>query len=204
MGEIREDQKAKLYFKTENNSEQELDCLIKSIQKDRLSLKFPKEMLEYAKYLEEGNEVPVKIFTPSGVRMFTSMILNSPLESEFVIEYVEDNIKVQRREYLRINIETKVVIKRLNSESITVNTLDIGGGGIRFFYEGELSPGEVVDCNLYLPFQMSSIKARGNILDKPHLNKNEHVVIFSKILESDRDKIIKKCFEVQAQHHKAI
>jgi len=204
MSEIREDQKAKLSFKLGDNFEQELECLVKDVQNDRLLLKFPKEMLKYAKYLEEGKEVPVKIFTPMGVKMFSAMILDSPLSPDFVIEYVEDSIQIQRREYSRVTLETKVIIERLEDVNIVTHTIDISGGGIRFFYEGSFSPDELINCRLYLPFQMTSIQSKGHIINKPHLNKNEHVVLFNKIIESDRAKIIKKCFEVEAQRYKTI
>lgn len=198
MGVIREDQKAKLVFKLGDKSERELDCFVKDIQKDRLSLAFPKEALSYAEYLQEGNEVPVKIFTPSGIRVFDAMILNSPLEQDFVIEYVEDSIQIQRRAYARVKLETKLIVERSNGQNIITYTHDIGGGGLRFHYEGDFFPNEQVKCRLYLPKQMTSIVAMGEILKKPHLLKNEFIVLFTDIRESDRDRIIKKCFEVEA------
>lgn len=202
MGEIREDQKAKLSFKLADDSEYELECFIKDIHADRLSLTFPKELISYAKHLEEGDEVPVKIYTPAGIRMYNAMILDSPVDSEFVIEYVEDNIQVQRREFIRGTLETKIIIERRISENIVTHTIDIGGGGIRFFYEGEFYPNEDVSCRLYLPFQMSSIKTQGNIINSPHLPPNEHVILFHKITNSDRSKIIQKCFELQTAAYK--
>lgn len=202
MGAIREDQKAKLSFIMADNSEKELDCLIKNIYNDRLSLTFPKETLSYAQYLQEGNEVPVKIFTPSGIRMFDAMILNSPLESEFVIEYVEDSIQIQRREYSRCHLETKIIIERKEADNLVTHTLDIGGGGIRFFFEGNFSQNEEVGCRLYLPLQVASIVARGHIVTKPHLLPGQHILLFDKISEVDRDRIVKKCFELEAQNYK--
>lgn len=198
MGEIREGQKAKLSFKMADNSEKEFDCFIKEIQKDRLSLDFSQEILSYAQYLEEGTELPVKIFTPSGIKLFDSIILNSPLESEFTIEYTENSIQIQRRAYTRVDLKTKVIIERTERTNVVTHTIDISGGGLRFFYEGDFEPKERVKFLLYLPFEAHSVQAEGIIINNEHLQKNEHILYFTEIKERERDRIIKKCFEIEA------
>jgi len=204
MGEIREQQKAKLSFKMPDNSEKEFDCQIKEVQNDRLLLEFPKEMLNYAQYLEEGSEMPVRIFTPTGVKMFDTIVLNSPLESDFVIEYVEDAIKVQRREYQRVNLETKLIIERPEKLNLVVKTIDMSGGGLRFYSEAEFENNESVEVLLYLPYELHSVKAQGIILNQAHLAQNEHVLLFTKIDEKSRDKIIQRCLKIQFDEYRII
>ena len=199
MSEIKENQQIKLFFKTADGSEKELDCTINKLYSDRLSINFPRETINYVDYLKEGDELNVKIFTPSGIKMFDAIILNSPLEADFVIEFVEDYIDIQRRKYLRADLKTKVIIQRADNENIVTTTLDIGGGGIRFFYEGPITHREKSSCFLYLPMYLHSITASGIILKDEHLNADEYVMVFTKIEERDRDKIIKKCIEVQSQ-----
>lgn len=197
MGEIRENQQTKLFFKTADGSQKELNCSIKNIYKDRISLNFPQEAMYYLDYLDEGNEVSVKIFTPFGIRAFDAIILNSPQESDFIIEFIENYIEIQRRKYLRADLRTKIIIQKSENNVVT-HTLDIGGGGVRFFYEGEFQYQENVNCMLYLPMYLNSIKASGIIIKDPNLSKNEYVLVFTKIDEDERDKIIKKCFELDA------
>lgn len=201
MGEVREDQKAKIIFHTETEKK-ELDCNVQNVYSDRISLLLPKGTLNFATFLEEGTEIGVKIFTPSGVRIFNSIILDSPLEPEFVVEYIEDTIQVQRREFSRTNVKTKFIIEKTSGDSIVTYTLDIGGGGVRFFHEGTFLPNQLLNVRLYLPQKMSSLVIQGKILDNPHLPTNEHVLLFTKINENDRDKIIKKCFEIEASLYK--
>lgn len=198
MSEIKENQQVKLSFKTADGSEKDLDCSIKNIYKDRLSLNFPKEIIYYKDYLQEGDEVRAEIYTPTGIKMFEAIILNSPLEYDFVIEFVENFIEIQRRKYLRADLKTKVIIERPEKGNIVTSTLDIGGGGIRFLYEGVFEEKEKVNCLLYLPMYLNSIKASGIIIQDKHLEKNEHVMVFTKIDEKERDKIIKKCLELQS------
>lgn len=204
MGEIRENQKTKLLFKTEDGSEKELDCSVKKFDKDRISLNYPYDAMDYVDYLQEGDEVTVKIFTPLGVRIFDAVVLDSPLEPEFVVEYVENSTNIQRRSYPRINLKTKVIIEREENDNIVTHTIDISGGGIRFFYEGKIYPGEEVGVLLYLPYMIRSVQAIGVIMKNDNLPKNEYVLLFTEISERERDKIIKQCFEIQTTKNPVI
>lgn len=197
MGEIREDQKVKLFIKLADDSEKELDCRIKEVQKDRLVLDFPKEALEYSNYLEEGCEVPVRLFTTSGVRVFDSIVLNSPLEPEFVIEFAEEQEEIQRREYLRVNATAKIILTKGKDVCNVTNTLDISGGGAKFISLETFEPDEEVNFMLYLPNEVRSIMGKGKILSNSNGSKNEYVIVFTEIKETDRDRIIKACFEFQ-------
>ena len=202
MGEIREGQKAKLIYKMIDDSQREVDCFIKEVHRDRLSLDYPAEVIDYLEYFSEGEELLVKIFTPSGVKVFDAVIINSPLERDFVIEYVDNPIKIQRRAYLRMAAETKVIIERTDADNIVTKTTDIGGGGVRFSYGGSFFPNESVGCLLYLPLEVYSVRAKGVIIKPLHLTADEHVLQFTEIDERDRDRIMKKCFELEAAKYK--
>lgn len=198
MGIIKENQQLKLFFKVADGSEQGLECSVKHIYKDRISLTFPAETMYYVDFLQEGDEVNVKIFTPGGIKMFDAIILNSPLEYEFTIEFVENFIEIQRRKYLRAPLKTKIIIERSEETNLVTKTIDIGGGGVRFLYEGSFKHNETVKCLLYLPMYLNSIKATGIIIHEGSLKQNEHVMVFTKIEEKERDKIIKKCIELDS------
>lgn len=202
MGDIKVDQKAKISFKMDEDSEKEFECRVKEVQKDRLSLEFPKEILEFADYLEEGSELPIKIFTPTGVNMFDTIVINSPLEDDFVIEYVENSTKIQRREYSRVPIDAKVIISRADKVNIVTRTIDISGGGIRFFSKDRFVPGEQAGIFLYLPYEPSSIRGEGVIIYKEYPVENEYVLLFTNIDEKERERIIKKCFKMQLDEQK--
>lgn len=205
MGVIRENQQTKLLFNTADGSEKELNCSVKKVYNDRISLNFPRETEKYVDCLQEGDDVHVKIFTPAGIKMYDAIILDSPLEGEFTIEFVEDYIKeIQRRKYLRADLNTKVIIERGEKGNIVTHTFDIGGGGLRFYSKVPLNQNENLSCLLYLPKQIHSIKARGIILKDVNLKPEEYVMMYTKIDERDRDKIIKQCLEIEAEQYKEI
>lgn len=199
MGEIKKDQKVKLLLAMADGSQKEVDCQTKEVYSDRISLTTPTDVLENAEYLDEGEEFVVKIFTPTGVKIFDTIVLDSPHEEEFIIEYAEIASEVQRREYVRVPIQVKIVVQREgNSKGVIASTLDVSGGGLRFTYDNELTPGEEVLVTLYFP-EMKIIQVKGIVIHNDFLPENVYVLAFTEINEMDRDRIIKKCFEEQAK-----
>lgn len=196
MGEIRKGQKVKLLVNTEEGLKKEFDCFIKGVYEDRLSLDFPQELLEYSDYLEEGEDIPVKIFTPLGVKSFNAAILDSPYEEDFTIEYVESTNDLQRREYVRVPFTAKVFIETQDKRTVIAYTMDISGGGLKFLSEEEFEPQEQVKITIYMPDDRS-LQVKGVIIPNQYIPVNEHVLSFTEINEKDRDRIIKKCFEIQ-------
>ena len=198
MGEIRKNQQVKLIFKTVDGSEIELDCKVNNFDHDRVYLDFSEELLEYSDYLQEGDEIKVKIFTPLGIKVFDALVINSPLENEFVIEYVENSVQIQRREFLRVPFALKMVIQGIGRKNVAVNTIDLSGGGARFFSNEKFYVEETVKSTIYLPDERA-VKADGFITTNEGLPKGQFVLTFTQIDEKERNRIIKKCFEVQLE-----
>lgn len=196
MGEIKENQQVKLFCKMVDGSEKELTFKIKSFNGDRIALNPLTSLDGYMDYLQEGEEIKTQIFTPLGVQVFNAMILNSPSEPEFVIEYIENSVKIQRREYLRMPLKIKIVIERNNREVIVTQTVDLSGGGARFLHNGDFDQNEVFKLSLYIPDERL-IQAKGIILPNEKLPTGQQALMFEEIDERDRDRIIKKCFEMQ-------
>lgn len=196
MGEIKEGQKVKIFVFTDEETEKEFDCFIKEVYTDRLSLNFPDELLDYEEYLEEGEEIPVKIFTPLGIKSFNAAILDAPYEQDFTIEFVETTNDLQRREYVRVPLSVKTLVERTDKKSVITYTMDVSGGGIKFLSDEEFEPKEEVKLTMYMPDDRS-IKAIGSIIENNHIPQGQHVLTFTDIEEKERDRIIKKCFEIQ-------
>ena len=201
MSDISTNQKAKIFFDGENGIEMELDCFINSIDDDRLGLDYPEDAETLKKYLEEGTPIDVKIFTPSGLMVFESVVIDSPDEG-FVIEYVEDAVVIQRRDYSRSPLKTKLELM-LRTETFVASTIDISGGGIKFFSKEDLNPEEIVTGKLYLNNYDEPAKFEDVILDNPSLQPDEYTLAFTNIDEKERDKIIKTCFAIDMQSRRS-
>lgn len=196
MDEIKKDQKVKLLLRMADVSIKEIDCQIKEVYSDRISLTTPSEVLENAEYLQEGQEFVVKIFTPNGVKIFDTIVLDSPLEEEFVIEYAAVASEVQRREYVRVPMQVKIVVQKNDNKGVIASTIDISGGGIRFEYYDGLVAGEEVQVDMYFP-ELKMIQVRGVVIHNDFFPENVFVLAYTEINEMDRDRIIKRCFKEQ-------
>lgn len=196
MDKLHINQKVNIQIKLEDNREKVFKCKIKLIANDRLILKTSDDMMQYIDYLEEGIEVQATIFTPLGMIVYKAMIINSILEPEFVIEYSDENLKIQRREFLRAAFRAKFVLELPSGEHAMTNTIDLSAGGLKFYYEGALRAGQILDARLYLPMQMDSILVQGYI-DEPGITlpPNQHLIMFTKINQEDIDRISKICLD---------
>ncbi|MBQ3311647.1 PilZ domain-containing protein [bacterium] len=202
MSNININEKAQIFFDGENDIEMELDCIIKNIFNDRLELEYPSDAPSTLKqYLCEGTPIDVKVFTPVGLVAFDSVVINSPEEESFVIEYAEDAAVIQRRNYSRYSLKTKLELES-RKEVFVASTIDISGGGIKFFSSEDLEPEQAVKGKLYLRNFNTPAIFEGEILDNPSLQPDEYTLAFTNIDEKERDKIIKTCFDIDMQSRK--
>lgn len=199
MKDLKSGQKVKLEFKTNLGEPKQIICDIAEAYKDRLKLKVSEEILNCAKYLLEGESVSASIYTSSGIEVMESIILNSPLEESFEIEYNENFKKIQRRNYVRVDAKVKVILQNSN-ELVVGTTVDVGGGGIRF--EATKPPLPIIDnfynAKIMLSEDEPSIQASGTVVRKNHFVPDEFLLIFEKISEQERNRVIKKCIQIQS------
>ncbi|PWW05573.1 c-di-GMP-binding flagellar brake protein YcgR [Paenibacillus cellulosilyticus] len=112
--------------------------------------------------------------------------------------------KTQRRNYLRVAAALEIAVLTPEGERFNALTDDVGGGGISFICEGKtkLEEATPLECWLLLTFKNGTIEhtpfqaviVRLNTLATGRL----HVMAkFETIADSDRQKIIRYCFERQ-------
>lgn len=202
MLELQNGQKVKIKFDTSSLTDIEITCTIKWYETDRICLVFPEETKEHIKDLPEGKEIGVVVYTSSGIFVFDSIIINSPLENNFVIELPDEKKKIQRREYIRAPINLKLVLKKDDFRYET-KTINVGGGGIRFVAQDKLNIGDLWKFFLFLPGE-KKIKGLGKILYTVMKDNNmASVIAFTDITETERNKLIKFCFDEEIKNLKS-
>jgi c-di-GMP-binding flagellar brake protein YcgR len=176
-------------------------CVVKWFENDRAALVFPEIHKSLAKTLPEGKEVEAVLYTDSGIYAFDSIVINSPLEHDFVIEIPDEKKRIQRRDYVRAPFNLKFVLTKEEME-IETKTINIGGGGVRFLVKDELKANAVWKFVLYMP-DGTIAKGTGIILYSLLQGKMiVSVLKFTDISETDRNRIIKKCFEEEVKNLK--
>ena len=197
---------------------------VREVYPDRLVLTRPQDWEENIAYLEEGEEIRTKLFTRIGVLLYTAVILNSPADDAFTIEYNEDFAQIlQRRAYTRVALETVVdcsydelvkaeIVNNGNKDNfveysaplscefekkvVEAETVDIGGGGLRIKTKEDLPRQKTITFKINLFDDI--IIAKGVIVENNNLPEHQYGVQFTQISDEDRNKIIKTCFKIDA------
>jgi len=161
------------------------------------------------KKLFVGDELSVYFVSEGGIKnYFYTHVLGF---KEDVIRMVrvqkpaeESIFKVQRRSFLRVSAELELAVKLDSGERFVVRTDDIGGGGLSFLAAKniKLEVGSNLSCWLMVPFRNGAtehVNFAGEIVRIRPLDngRNQAMVKFSVISDSERQKIIRFCFERQ-------
>ncbi|MCA0754441.1 flagellar brake domain-containing protein [Paenibacillus sp. N4] len=115
--------------------------------------------------------------------------------------------KVQRRSFLRVSAELEIAVKQSDHVRFVCFTDDVGGGGISFVCDGKwpLSAGQTLECWLLVPYRNGSIehaffKAEIVRMNELESGKKQAMVKYVSITDSERQKIIRFCFEKQLEY----
>lgn len=195
---VKPAQKVRIGVEASNGQILQFFAYIKKIEVDRLTLVFSEEKAHLSKYLKEGNLIRSSIYTPTGILLQESIILNEPVNCEFEIEFSKSRKRIQRRRYFRVNANYRMIIEQMN-KTYTVLTKDISGGGVRFICDEYLHKSEV-KAKLYIPEHRDAVVFTGDILQKPYFKENEYIIRFVNIQDYERNRIIQKCMEIEAKN----
>lgn len=193
MGLFQENQKAKIIFEADNKIV-EMDCYIEKIYYDRIRLGLPKAASRYTQYLKTGNKIKLNVFSHAGVLVQDSIILTSPMEKEFTIEYDIDEIHIDnRRRIKRYSANCDLIIFRPLLGNIETNTIDISTRGLKYYSDIPLEAGSVYDCKLLLKPTTKKILFKGKIKDNKGLPAGVYRMVIEKIAYKDKQILLDYC-----------
>lgn len=202
MKELQAGQLVKITFTIPFVSQESVTCTIKWFEEDRIGLVFPQEREDVIRELPEGKEVEAVVYSGSGIFVFDSIVLHSPLEHDFVIELPEEKKRIQRREYVRAPANLNITLER-SGVSFDTRTINIGGGGVRFFAREEFKTNDLWWFSMLLPGG-KEVQGYGKVLYTILQGRNmASVIVFTDINETERNRIIKLCFDEEVKHLRA-
>lgn len=164
--------------------------------------------------IQKDSEVKIEYIDQGNVYSFTAKvkrIIKSPLMS-FVLDIPnkDEIVKIQRREYVRINTDVNVAVHGLDrsfTPFITV-TQDISGGGTAIIVPQDVSleDGEMLLLFLVLKSKYSDYvykKVKAEVIRSTTVNDVRLTSLrFHFEHENNRQAIIKYCFEIQRERLK--
>jgi len=199
----------------EEEARQEYKSRIADVTQDHISMEVPiHEGSGRLKRLYPGDELSIYFITDGGVKnYFTSSVIGF---NDDVIRLVqikkpapESITKIQRRNFLRVPAEVDIAVRLSDNYQFVAMTDDVGGGGISFVCEGHIPVRntQTVGCWLLLPFKNGTIEHvpfKSEVVRvKPLETGRQQVMLrFSEITETDRQKVIRYCFERQFDFRK--
>ncbi|OBZ18800.1 glycosyl transferase [Bacillus sp. FJAT-27264] len=161
------------------------------------------------KKLTVGDELSVYFMTEGGVKnYFYTHVVGF---KEDVIRMVrvrkpapESIFKIQRRSFLRVSAELELAVKSSNGSRFLVRTEDIGGGGTSFLTDAKvkLDVEDKLSCWLLVPYRNGSsehVNFEGEVVRIKTLENGRSLAMlkFAAISDTERQKIIRYCFERQ-------
>lgn len=197
MSLFQENQKAKIIFGADNKIV-EMDCYIEKIYYDRIKLGLPKAADRYTPYLKVGNDITINVFSHVGVVVQDSIILTSPLEKSFTIEYDMDAVRIEnRRRNKRFSANCDIIIFRPLLGNIETQLIDISTRGLRYYSDIPLEAGSEYDCKVLLKPTDAKILFKGKVLDNKGLPMGVYRMLIYKIAYKDKYVLLDYCEKLQ-------
>ncbi|MFC4808466.1 flagellar brake protein [Paenibacillus sp. GCM10023250] len=165
------------------------------------------------KRLYLGDEISAYYMTQEGVKhYFNSHVLGFREDAVRLVRIRKpepDSVtKVQRRHFLRVAAELEIAITLSGSVRFIGVTDDVGGGGVSFMADAKwpIKPGTELDCWLLVPYRNGSVdhaQFKAEVIRvKLENGKRQIMAKFAKIADSERQRIIRFCFERQLDFRK--
>ncbi|WP_379129136.1 flagellar brake protein [Paenibacillus sp. sgz500958] len=193
-----------------SEAEIEYRSRIAELEDDSFLIEIPmQESNGRLKKLFVGDELSVYFMSEGGIKnYFYTHVLGF---KEDVIKMVRvrkpavDSIfKIQRRSFLRVSAELELAVKLGNESRILVRTDDVGGGGVAFIADPgvRLVTNDKLSCWLLIPYRngsMEHVNFEGEVVRVKTLENKKNLIMlkFASISDSERQKIIRYCFERQ-------
>ncbi|MCQ2957445.1 MAG: PilZ domain-containing protein [Candidatus Gastranaerophilales bacterium] len=174
-------------------------CEFLDAEYDRLLLKYPEDQDQLAQYFYEGKSVEVSINTMNGRITYPAKVMYEPKDKLIVVEYYKVTTVFEQRKFFRVNATKKLKISTDNFE-IDALTLNISGGGMKLMLNDELDENKIYYGLLNLSNNEEPAKVKFKVLEVRFLateKKYEAGVEFTDLLETERKKITKFCFDIQ-------
>lgn len=203
-----------LFMNVDSADEEEASILYKSrmtdMDEESILIEVPmEEQTGRLKKLHLGDELSVNYMDKNGVKYYFNTYVTGFKEDVIRMVKVrrpelETVSKIQRRTFLRVFADLEVAVKKNDSTRFITRTEDISGGGMSFYSESKfnLKEGDVLSCWVLVNYKNGSVEhvpviAEVVRIKNQELNRNIAMLQFVDITATERQKIIKFCFERQ-------
>jgi c-di-GMP-binding flagellar brake protein YcgR len=199
----------------EDEAKQEYKSRVADMNSKYISMEVPLHVKSgKLKRLYVGDQLSVNFVTEGGVKNYFNTEVIGFKEDIFRLVIIrtpepEAITRVQRRSFLRVPAELEVGVKISEHLRFTAMTDDVGGGGVSFICEDTipLTVKDNIHCWLLIHYknkQIEHVGFRGDIVRIKPADPGSNLVMvgFTDICDTERQKIIRYCFERQLELRK--
>ncbi|OGX68230.1 MAG: glycosyl transferase [Paenibacillus sp. RIFOXYA1_FULL_44_5] len=200
----------------ESENNQEYKSRIAEVGEQILSIEIPIHMKTgRLKKMFKGDQLNVYFVSEGGTKNFFMTVVegfrDDVIRQVLIQKPRPDSIsQVQRRNFLRVSTELDVALSLRGELRFLAQTHDVSGGGISFICEGGIPIKDKDKLSSWLLMQykngsLEHIQFESEILRIKKLESGRQLVFsqFSEINETERQKIIRYCFERQLELRKS-
>ena len=190
MDLIKSGQKISIYFQKEEKLV-EISCKITEVFEDRIVVELPQYFMRYIEFLNVGHALTAKVFSKIGTIDFNTIIISSPLEDDFMIEYDKNAIKLTPTEEIpSVEAIENLDIKTRDGILLKERTFLLSTEYLKFYSDSTFKVNDVFEGELLLPKNYGIIKFTGTITDVDPVYDNEFTASYSNMTEDDRQALL--------------
>lgn len=190
MDLIKSGQKISIYFQKGENLV-EISCLITKAFEDRIVVELPQYFMRYIEFLNVGQRLTVKVFSKIGTVDFNTIIISSPLEDDFMIEYDRNAIKLTpTSEIPSVEAIESLNIKLPDSNILKEKTFVLSTEYIKFYSDYSFKVNDTFEGELILPKNYGIINFTGTVSEVDPVYDNEFTASYSNMIEEDRQALL--------------
>ena len=190
MDLIKSGQKISIYFQKEEKLV-EISCKITEVFEDRIVVELPQYFMRYIEFLNVGHALTAKVFSKIGTIDFNTIIISSPLEDDFMIEYDKNAIKLTPTEEIpSVEAIENLDIKTSDGALLKERTFVLSTEYLKFYSDNAFKVNDIFEGELLLPKNYGIIKFTGIITDVDPVYDNEFTASYSNMTEDDRQALL--------------
>lgn len=178
-------------------------CTLDNIISNRIQVSKPINMNASFNF-SQGQELEVYIYTKNGILKLNTKLISNDIAS-CTIEAPDEAKRIQRREFIRVDMQVKVLLKLDNTKIIEAQTKNISAKGIKINLKEDISKYTRISAKLL--FSQGSIETILHPIKIKKISINGKLAYgtsfaFIALTDKETDFIVKKCFEYQAKEQR--
>ena len=188
MDLLTKGQKLTLFFLKENNMV-EMNCAVESVKDDRIELNLPPYFMRYIDFLQVGSKMTAKVFSKFGTIDFNTIIINSPLEDSFTIEFDYNSVRLTSGN--KMPVINAIEIVEVYKENVKqYKTFEITTDYFKFSSDEKFNVEEEFEGCIILPKDYGIIKFKAVITEIDPIYANEYTALFTTMEETARQNLL--------------